>query len=207
MTPATAQRFTADERRDAVVAAASIEFAERGYAGTSTQAIARRVGVSQPYLFQLYATKKELFVATVRAGFERIRAGFEASGAAAKEAGADATGVLAAMGETYVALLKDRTKLRLQLQAYAACGDPAIQAVVHEEWTRLYDTVAELSGADEVRLHQWFAEGMLLNVAAAIGDLEEAVRLKLAVFHPAETGMMGRTERMAERGGTADHDG
>jgi AcrR family transcriptional regulator len=203
MTPATAQRLTADERRDAVIAAATIEFAERGYAGTSTQAIAKRVGVSQPYLFQLYATKEELFLATVRAGFERIRGAFQESGRAALADGADAKGVLAAMGETYVELLRDRAKLRLQLQAYAACGDPAIQAVVHEEWTRLYDTVAELSGADELRLHQWFAEGMLLNVAAAIGDLEEAVRLKLAVFHPTETKPMGHSEGMAERGGLA----
>ena len=76
----------------------------------------------------------------------------------------------------------DRDRLRLQLQSYAACGDPAIQAVVHEEWTRLYETVSSISGADEVRIHQWFAEGMLLNVAASIGDLDEAIRLKLALF-------------------------
>ena len=73
------------------------------------------------------------------------------------------------MGHTYMALLADRDRLRLQLQSYAACGDPAVQAVVHEEWKSLYDTVASISGADEVRIHQWFAEGMLLNVAASIG--------------------------------------
>ena len=182
MTPATAQRLTADERRDAVIAAATVEFARGGYAGTSTQAIARRVGVSQPYLFQLYATKKDLFLATIRACFETTRSAFEESGGAARDAGANPKGILAAMAHTYVALLADRDRLRLQLQSYAACGDPAIQAVVHEEWTRLYETVSSISGADEVRIHQWFAEGMLLNVAASIGDLDEAIRLKLALF-------------------------
>ena len=42
--------------------------------------------------------------------------------------------------------------------------------------------MSSTSGADEVRIHQWFAEGMLLNVAASIGDLDEAIRLKLALF-------------------------
>jgi AcrR family transcriptional regulator len=187
MTPATAQRLTADERRDSVIAAATVEFAASGYAGTSTQAIARRVGVSQPYLFQLFATKEELFLATVRACFEGTRTAFEESGGAARAAGASPTEILEAMGHTYMALLADRDKLRLQLQAYAACGDPAVQAVVHAEWQSLYDTVTSVSGADEVRIHQWFAEGMLLNVAASIGDLDEAIRLKLAVLAP-ETG-------------------
>ena len=102
------------------------------------------------------------------------------------------------MAHTYMGLLADRDRLRLQLQSYAACGDPAIQAVVHEEWTRLYETVVDRSrGADEVRLHQWFAEGMLLNVAASIGDLDEAIRLKLALFAE-ETGGLPTDEAMTD---------
>jgi AcrR family transcriptional regulator len=188
MTSATAQRLTADERRDAVIAAAIVEFAARGYAGTSTTAIARRVGVSQPYLFQLYATKEDLFIATIRACFQETRLAFEASGRAARDAGGDPTDILEAMGHTYMGLLEDRNKLRLQLQSYAACGDPAIQAVVHDEWMRLYETVTSLSGADDALIHHWFAEGMLLNVAASIGDLDEAIRLKIAVLAPKSGG-------------------
>jgi hypothetical protein len=78
-------------------------------------------------------------------------------------------------------LLEDRDMLRLQLQSYAACEDPEIQSVVRAEWTALYDAVARVSGADEGALHAWFAEGMLLNVAASIGDLDSAVHLKLAI--------------------------
>jgi AcrR family transcriptional regulator len=177
---ATASRLTADERRDDVIAAAIKEFAAGGYAGTSTQAIARRVGVSQPYLFQLFHTKKDLFVAVVRACFGRTRLAFEASARSARQTTDEPDRILHAMGLSYVDMLRDRDMLRLQLQAYAACEDPDISAAVREEWTTLYDTVARASGADERALHAWFAEGMLLNVAAAIGDLDQAIAMKLA---------------------------
>jgi AcrR family transcriptional regulator len=57
-------RQTAAERRVAVLSAAVTEFAKSGYAGTSTDAIAARAGISQPYLFRLFGTKKDLFIAT-----------------------------------------------------------------------------------------------------------------------------------------------
>lgn len=174
-------RLSAPERREAVIAAATHEFAAGGYAGTSTQSIANRVGVSQPYLFQLYATKKDLFIAAVRACFTETREAFEATARTARRTTDDPTEILHAMGLTYMDLLRDREKLRLQLQAYAACDDPAIRVVVRDEWTRLHDAVAQASGADERAIHAWFAEGMLLNVAAAIGDLDAAIALKMAL--------------------------
>jgi AcrR family transcriptional regulator len=176
---ATTARLTAEERREEVIAAATREFGARGFAGTSTQAIAERVGVSQPYLFQLFGTKKDLFIAVVQACFTRTRSAFETSARAARKSSDDPIEILDAMGHTYISLLRDRDMLRLQLQAYAACEDPDIQAVVRQEWTDLYEAVARVSGADEPALHAWFAEGMLLNVAASIGDLDSAVALKL----------------------------
>jgi AcrR family transcriptional regulator len=176
---ATTARLTAEERREEVIAAATREFGARGFAGTSTQAIAERVGVSQPYLFQLFGTKKDLFIAVVQACFARTRSAFETSARAARKGSDDPIEILDAMGHTYISLLRDRDMLRLQLQAYAACEDPDIQAVVRQEWTDLYEAVARVSGADEPALHAWFAEGMLLNVAASIGDLDSAVALKL----------------------------
>ncbi len=162
-------RLTAEERRDEVVAAASIEFAAAGYAGTSTEAIARRSGVSQPYLFQLFGTKKDLFIAVVIDCFERTRRTFEQSGKAATRTGAVPKKVLEEMGHAYVRLLlADRKILQLQLQAYAACGDPEIQTVVRENYAALWQTVARVSGADPTEVHGWFAEGMLINVVASI---------------------------------------
>jgi len=56
-------RMSAEERRESVVRAAMSEFAHGGYHGTSTEAIARRVGVSQPYLFRLFPNKQAIFLA------------------------------------------------------------------------------------------------------------------------------------------------
>ena len=162
----------AADRREAVILAGVREFGTRGYAGTTTQSIAEQVGVSQPYLFRLFGTKKSMFMAVVRDGFERCRAAFEAS---AKAAGAGTPEeILEAIGRT-ADLLVDGDLLRLQLQAYAACDDPEIRAVVHHEWTQLYQAVARWSGADDAALRAWFAEGMLLSVAAAVGDLTPGV--------------------------------
>src|SRR5216117_997720 len=118
MTVITRQRMPAAERREMVLEAAVAEFAVRGLAGTSTEDVARRAGISQPYLFRLFPTKKALFLALVDRCFRQVAAAFEA--AAADRVGEDA---LEAMGDAYHELLQDRTLLLLQLQAYAACDD------------------------------------------------------------------------------------
>ena len=58
-------RMSAAERRESVIRAAMSEFARGGYSGTSTEVIANRVGVSQPYLFRLFPGKKAIFLAAV----------------------------------------------------------------------------------------------------------------------------------------------
>ena len=65
-------------------------------------------------------------------------------------------------------LLSDRDLLRVQLQAYAACGDEDVRQVVREEFAALYESVERDSGATKEDIHHFFAEGMLLNVAAAL---------------------------------------
>ena len=179
MTPTT--RLSAEERREEIVAAAMTEFAQTGYAGTSTEAIARRSGVSQPYLFQLFGTKKDLFIAAVRHGFARTSLAFETVGRAAREEDSSTEYVLEAMGRAYCVLLSDRELLLCQLQAYAACGDREIREAVGDEWMRLYRMVGELSGADDRELEEWFAKGMLMNTAAAIGpEMAEAGEFSFA---------------------------
>lgn len=165
----TTTRQTADERREAIVEAGALEFATRGLAGASIDVIAKRAGVSQPYVFQLFGTKKELFLAVVRAGFRRTGLAFE--DAARRQGLGTIEGcntVLEAMGRTYMALLADRVTLLLQLQAYATCADPDVRSVVREEFGNLHRRVSELSQATPEEIHHFFAEGMLLNVGAAV---------------------------------------
>jgi len=176
-------RLTAEERRSAVVDAATAEFALGGLAGTSTEAIARRAGVSQPYLFQLFHTKKDLFIATIRACFQRTRWRFEESAREPAAQGLDPVRVLEHMGHAYMAmLLADRSVLQLQLHAYAACHDPEVRAAVHDELQRLWAAVAAVSGASPFDVHVWFAEGMLINVVASIDDASTPEELACSIL-------------------------
>jgi AcrR family transcriptional regulator len=159
----TGQRMKAGERREAVLAAAVIEFAARGLAGTSTEDVARRAGISQPYLFRLFPTKKALFLALVDRCFRQVAVAFEA--AAADRVGEDA---LEAMANAYHQLLQDRTLLLLQLQAYAACDDPEIRDATRTGFKQLWALVERLSGLPYERVVMFFAMGMLMNVAAAM---------------------------------------
>jgi AcrR family transcriptional regulator len=164
-------RISKDERRREIVEAATREFAIGGLYGTPVDAIAKQVGVSQPYLFQLFGTKKALFIAAVQRTFERTVAAFRG---AAAEAGEDAgtEAVLMAMGLAYHRLLDDRSLLLMQLQAYTACTDPEVAEVVKDEFLRLVNFVQSASGAPDVAVREWLAQGMLMNVSAAM-DLNE----------------------------------
>ena len=66
------QRVPAAERRDALIDAAVHEFAHGGLHGTPVDRIARHVGVAQPYVFSLFGSKRELFLAAVERGFELV---------------------------------------------------------------------------------------------------------------------------------------
>jgi AcrR family transcriptional regulator len=160
----TTTRSTAAERRDEVLDAAMIEFADHGFAGASTEDIARRAGISQPYLFRLFGTKKELFKATVSRCFRETLEMFQraAEGKRGEEA-------LQAIGSAYIAQLEtDRTWLRGQMQSYAASDDPEIRAVVRAGYGDLVAYARRVSGADWPTVWGFFATGMLLNVLASM---------------------------------------
>ncbi|HLJ66343.1 MAG TPA: TetR/AcrR family transcriptional regulator [Chloroflexota bacterium] len=154
--------MSAAERREEILEAAVAEFAVMGLHGTSTERIAQRVGVSQPYLFRLFGTKKDLFLAAVNRGFDRVETVFRVAAEAHPER------PLEAMGEGYGSLLTRREELLLQMQAYAACADPDVQSLVQHRYGQLYRLVEHLSGADSDTLRLFFAQGMLMNVAASI---------------------------------------
>jgi AcrR family transcriptional regulator len=171
-TPASPrQRVPAAQRRDALVEAAVHEFAHGGFHGTPVDKIARRVGVAQPYVFSLFGSKRELFLAAVERGFAVVTA--RLSDAAERFDPALAlpdTDVLTAMGHAYVELLQsDRDYLMLQLHSYAACDDEVIRARVRARYARLVTHVQTISGADQERIDNFFRYGMWLNVAAAMG--------------------------------------
>ena len=165
MTAAPAKRKAAEERRQELLWAAREEFALRGLHGASTDAIARRAGISQPYLFRLFGTKKELYLATARQCLDETLRVFE--DASAGKSGEDA---LQAIGQAYGELVRENpTVLLAQMQAYAACSDPDVREVVREGFGRLVEHVERVSGAEPERVSVFFGGGMLFNVFAAMG--------------------------------------
>jgi AcrR family transcriptional regulator len=172
MTPATGLRRSAEERREDVLQAALMEFAIGGPERTSTSDIAERAGISQPYLYRLYPTKQALFLAAIERTFEKVNALFA-------QCVGDKTGQEAreAMALAYSELLtSDRTFLKLQMQAYAASTDDEdVRKVTMKCFARLWDEVVTLSGMTTEETREFFAFGMLCNVAAAFGlDVSEA---------------------------------
>jgi AcrR family transcriptional regulator len=166
------RRVPAAERRDALISAAVHEFAQTGLHGTPVDRIARRVGVAQPYVFSLFANKRELFLAAVERGFERVLEIFEAAAASyrAGESAVDCEDVLGAMGHAYVELLhSDRDYLLLQHQSYAACADDVVRDRVRHGYAELVSRVQALSQASPERIDDFVRTGMALNVAAALG--------------------------------------
>jgi AcrR family transcriptional regulator len=166
------RRVPAAERREELIAAAVREFARGGLHGTPVERIARRVGVAQPYVFSLFPTKRELFLAALERSFERVGETFRRAAADYREgrAPADCEDALQAMGRAYKELLlSDRDYLMLQHQSYAACDDDVVRARVRHRYAELVELARELSGADSERIDDFFRHGMALNVAAALG--------------------------------------
>jgi AcrR family transcriptional regulator len=164
----TTTRQTATERREAVLVAAQEAFARRGLHGTSTEEIADAAGISQPYLFRLFGTKRKLFVATVERCMEDTLELF-------RQAAGDLRGeeALRAMGDAYVAMvLNDRPRLLAEMQAYAACDDPDVRDVMRAGYAKLHLFVETVSGLPQERVSEWFAVGKLLNVVASMDLLD-----------------------------------
>jgi AcrR family transcriptional regulator len=176
----TTERKTAEERREQVLDAALEVFAEHGLSGASTDEIARKAGISQPYLFRLFHTKKELFIASTERCFSETLETFQR--AAEGKSGDEA---LKAMGEAYAELIRSNpNRLRGQMQTYAACDDPQICAVARTGYGELVDFVQRVSGVSNERLSEFFARGMLINVVASMDllDADESWARKLLEF-------------------------
>jgi AcrR family transcriptional regulator len=187
-------RQTADERRTAVLAAAISEFARSGYSGTSTEAIASRAGISQPYLFRLFGTKKDLFVATFNLVGDRIineltQAAEGLDGQAAKEA----------MGDAYLELMQDPELLQVQLHGFAAApGDPDIARACRRTFEVLQQLAYERAHLTDEELREFFAMGMLINVMAAIDLLSvpESWAQNLCAFPEKTQAVMAATQAL-----------
>lgn len=156
--------MSAEERREETIRAAICEFGRGGYEGTSTATIAKRVGVSQPYLFRLFPSKRALFLAAIDRCFDDLEESMrEAAG------GRYGNEAIVAMGARYRELLAGDVQLKFQLQLYAAAlDDEEIRRIGNTRWAGLWRMLGELSGEPADEILRFVSVGMLLNVLTAL---------------------------------------
>ncbi|MER5440772.1 TetR/AcrR family transcriptional regulator [Streptomyces sp. NPDC002790] len=166
-------RMSAEERRESVIRAAITEFSRGGYNGTSTETIAKRVGVSQPYLFRLFPGKQAIFFAAARRCCQDVTDVFRKAYDGAAAEGEES---MQCMGEAYQSLISDDPeKLHMQMQMYVAvsaaeaAGDHEFGEALRVEWMKMWDVVSEATGADVGETTGFLAYGMLINVLVSMG--------------------------------------
>ncbi|MFE7774316.1 TetR/AcrR family transcriptional regulator [Streptomyces sp. NPDC057445] len=164
-------RMSAEERRESVIRAAMWEFAHGGYSATSTESIAKRVGVSQPYLFRLFPGKKAIFLAAAERCMAEMRQVFEEA-----SEGLEGEEALHAMATAYTRIIDEQPeRLLMQMQTYVAvaaaeaAGDRAFGETIRAAWMELWEAAHLPLGADVGETTQFMAYGMLINTLVAMG--------------------------------------
>lgn len=155
-------RKTAEERREEILDAAVTEFAAQGLRGASVEDMAEKVGVSQPYVYRLFGTKKDLFLAAAGHVRERILGAFQ-EGA---EAGQDEA--LQTMGQSYNLEFFRREEMMLLLQGFAASEDPEIKEAMARGFAEIWRFVQDAAGSNDEETWNFMAAGMMLTIDAAI---------------------------------------
>ncbi|MCW2818856.1 MAG: hypothetical protein JWR42_1643 [Marmoricola sp.] len=165
--PAPTPRMSATDRRAQVLAAATGAFARTGYAGTSTDVVAREAGVSQPYVVRMFGSKLDLFLAVFDRATARIEAAFAEVLASRPGTGPEDEEVWDLLGGAYFELLTDRDLLLVLMHGFVAGDDDAIGAHARTGMGRIFD-VLRSTGATSERVVAFVAHGMLLNVMLAM---------------------------------------
>jgi AcrR family transcriptional regulator len=153
--------MSAEDRRELVLDAATRAFARGGYAGTSTDAVGKEAGVSQPYVVRIFGTKHALFLEVLGRACERIRDTFAA--VLADGFDPDSEDDWARLGLAYTELLRDRDLLIVLMHGFAAANDDDIAARARAGMGSIFATVLS-TGCTEERAKEFIARGMLLNV-------------------------------------------
>jgi AcrR family transcriptional regulator len=169
--PARKQRRRADQRRQDLLQAALITFAENGYHGARTSDIARRAGVSQPYVYALFPDKRALFLACNDWTADRIRDALRDGSGQARE-GQDA---LRLLGRQWAAMVQATPHLtQFQIQAFAAASaDPEIAGPVRDRFIELIELSERLLDVPRQQVLRYLASALLFNMAVSLDVPEE----------------------------------
>ena len=134
-------RMTSEERRAAIVQAASRIFAEKGFRGTTTRELAAAVGVTEPVLYEHFKTKRDLYSAIIG---EKAGEGLAVLSAMRDEYAAknDDVGFFNALGEAIIQwYVNDPIFIRLLL--FSSLEGHELKDLFHERSVQCFDIVAD----------------------------------------------------------------
>ncbi|MGO2931804.1 TetR/AcrR family transcriptional regulator [Microbacterium sp.] len=168
-------RGSAAERRVQAVAIGLGAFADHGVTTVAIQHVAAQMGVSQPYVFRLFGSKKAFFLACVDELAPRITEMLLSTGAGVEEP-------LEEMGAGFRALVSDGVISGFWLQACAAArADDEIASKCRDVIARSLRAVQASAGVDADVLAGFFGRGALVMMLQTLGvDLSEGSRAAVA---------------------------
>ena len=176
MSTTASPRMAASGRRAHLLETSARVFTAGSYRGTTTAEIARAAGISEPIIYRHFASKRDLYLATLEYVWEQARAGWEQAVAASS----DACAAVEAIGKGHVSVRSAKLQLaELWVQALGeASEDPELRKAVRKHMREVHDFVAAL-----IRKGQ--AEGAI--VAERDADAEAWIMLAGGIL-----GMVGR---------------
>jgi len=167
-----ATRMPAEERREQLLEAATRAFAHGGYHGTSTDAVAREAGVSQPYVVRTFGTKLALFLQVFGRATDKIRLAFEAV-LDEHPFDPDSEDDAARLGAAYTNLVSDRDLLQIMMHGYSAGGVEEIAELSRACMADIFRTISRTGWTPE-GCRDFIAHGMLINVMLSMRAPEHA---------------------------------
>lgn len=159
-------------RRELVLDAAARAFARDGFSGTTTDAVAREAGVSQPYVVRIFGTKLDLFLAVFERASDAIVRAFQGV-ISAGPFDPDSDDDWRRLGEAYTDLLRDRDFLLVMMHGFTAGSVPEIAETARGCMSEVHAAIRS-TGCTAEQARDFIAHGMLLNVLLAMGAPEDA---------------------------------
>ncbi|MFD1715037.1 TetR/AcrR family transcriptional regulator [Amnibacterium flavum] len=155
-------RMSSADRRESILRAATAVFGAKGYAGATTDDVAKAAEVSQPYVVRLFGSKQQLFLAVLERAVARLSSGFRAAIAGPDEARADR------MGRAYIELVAERGLLQVISSAFLLGGDPVIGPVARRLFSGVWQLLREEAGFGPDEARDFMANGMLINTIVGL---------------------------------------
>jgi AcrR family transcriptional regulator len=168
-----ATRMRSEDRRELILEAATAVFGERGYVGTTTDAVARAAGVSQPYVVRMFGTKETLFLEVLHRALEKLLATFRTALADGIAAGESAQTVGHRIGQSYGDLMSDRGLLLSLMHAFILGSDPVIGKAARAGFLEVYKFLRFEAGFSPAEADDFLAHGMMMNTMIGLRMADE----------------------------------